>query len=51
MPTCRQAGGFRTYQTLEIALYHSLGALSEPHFNHNFIEEPRNSNLRGVHVL
>jgi len=34
--THRQAGGFRTYITLEMALYHSLGALPEPQFTHRF---------------
>jgi len=34
--TMRNAYGFRTYKALEIALYHSLGALPEPHFTHRF---------------
>ena len=34
--TMRNAYGFRTYETLEMALYHSLGALPEPHFTHRF---------------
>ena len=34
--TMRNAYGFRTYETLEMALYHSLGALPEPHFTHKF---------------
>ena len=34
--TMRNAYGFRTYKTLEMALYHSLGALPEPHFTHRF---------------
>lgn len=34
--TTRKAYGFRTYEAIEIALYHSLGALSEPDFTHRF---------------
>ena len=35
--TTRKAYGFlRTYEAIEIALYHSLGALSEPEFTHRF---------------
>jgi len=34
--TTRNAYGFRTYKTLEIALYHSLGALPEPECTHRF---------------
>jgi transposase len=32
----RKARGFRTYQALEIALYHQLGHLPEPQFAHRF---------------
>jgi transposase len=32
----RRAFGFRTFRALEIALYHSLGALPEPDFTHRF---------------
>jgi transposase len=32
----RRAFGFRTFRSLEIALYHSLGALPEPDFTHRF---------------
>jgi len=32
----RNAYGFRTFETLEIALYHSLGVLPEPEFTHRF---------------
>jgi transposase len=34
--TMRKAYGFRTYETIEIALYHTLGDLPEPKFTHEF---------------
>ena len=34
--TTRKSCGFRTYEAVEIALYHNLGALPEPEFNHKF---------------
>jgi len=34
--TIRKAFGFRTYEAIEIALYHTLGDLPEPHFTHEF---------------
>jgi len=34
--TTRNAYGFRTFKTLEIALYHSLGQLPEPESTHRF---------------
>ena len=34
--TTRKAYGFRTYEAIEIALYHSLGKLPEPKFTHEF---------------
>lgn len=34
--TTRKAFGFRTYHALEVALYHTLGALPEPEFTHRF---------------
>lgn len=34
--TTRKAYGFRTYETIEIALYHTLGKLPEPEFTHEF---------------
>jgi hypothetical protein len=34
--TTRKAFGFRTYHALEVALYHTLGALPEPQFTHRF---------------
>jgi transposase len=34
--TTRKAFGFRTYHALEIALYHTLGALPEPQLTHRF---------------
>jgi len=34
--TTRKAYGFRTYEAIEIALYHSLGALPRPEFTHEF---------------
>jgi Transposase and inactivated derivatives len=34
--TTRKAFGFRTYHAVEIALYHTLGALPEPEFTHRF---------------
>jgi len=32
----RRAYGFRTYEALEVALYHTLGELPEPIFTHRF---------------
>ena len=34
--TTRKAYGFRTYDAVEIALYHNLGDLPEPEFTHKF---------------
>jgi transposase len=34
--TIRKAYGFRLYDTIEIALYHTLGDLPEPNFTHQF---------------
>jgi len=34
--TIRKAYGFRLYETIEIALYHTLGDLPEPDFTHEF---------------
>lgn len=34
--TMRKAYGFRTYEAIEIALYHTLGDLPEPNFTHEF---------------
>ena len=34
--TIRKAFGFRTYEAQELALYHTLGALPEPKFTHEF---------------
>ena len=34
--TTRKSYGFRTYQAVEIALYHNLGCLPEPKFTHRF---------------
>ena len=34
--TTRKAYGFRTYECIEIALYHTLGDLPEPEFTHEF---------------
>jgi transposase len=34
--TIRKAFGFRTYEAVEIALYHTLGDLPEPNFTHEF---------------
>ena len=34
--TTRKAYGFRTYEAIEIALYHTLGKLPEPKFTHEF---------------
>lgn len=34
--TTRKAYGFRTYKAAETALYHTLGALPEPEFTHEF---------------
>jgi transposase len=34
--TTRKAYGFRTYEAIEIALYHTLGKLPEPEFTHEF---------------
>ncbi|HUY12851.1 MAG TPA: ISL3 family transposase, partial [Terriglobia bacterium] len=34
--TLRKAYGFRTFKAVEVALYHSLGALPEPEWTHKF---------------
>jgi transposase len=34
--TMRKAYGFRTFEALEIALYHQIGALPEPRLDHEF---------------
>lgn len=34
--TTRRAFGFRTFRAIEIALYHTLGALPEPETTHKF---------------
>jgi len=34
--TMRRSYGFRTFRVLELALYHSLGNLSEPETTHEF---------------
>lgn len=34
--TTKKAYGFRTYEAIEIALYHQLGNLPEPKFTHSF---------------
>jgi transposase len=34
--TMRKAYGFRTFRTLELALYHSLAKLPEPESTHDF---------------
>ena len=34
--TIRKSYGFRSFRTAEIALYHALGKLPEPHFTHRF---------------
>jgi len=34
--TTRKSYGFRTYEAIETALYHNLGALPEPDFTHRF---------------
>ena len=34
--TTRKSYGFRTYEGIEISLYHNLGALPEPEFAHRF---------------
>lgn len=34
--TMRKSHGFRTYRAMEIALYHTLGALPEPKLTHRF---------------
>ena len=34
--TTRKSYGFRTYEAIENALYHNLGALPEPEFTHRF---------------
>jgi len=34
--TMRKAYGFRTIECLQIALYHELGKLPEPEFDHRF---------------
>jgi transposase len=34
--TTRRAYGFRTFPAIEVALYHTLGALPEPETTHRF---------------
>jgi len=34
--TMRKAYGYRTYEILELSLYHVLGKLPEPQLNHRF---------------
>jgi transposase len=34
--TTRKAYGFRTFEAVQLALYHNLGALPEPEFTHKF---------------
>ena len=34
--TTRRAYGFRTFRAIEVALYHTLGALPEPDTTHRF---------------
>jgi len=34
--TTRKAYGFRSFKTIEVALYHTLGKLPEPNFTHRF---------------
>lgn len=34
--TCRKAYGFRSFRTVEVALYHTLGKLPEPEGTHRF---------------
>ncbi|MBL9122825.1 MAG: ISL3 family transposase [Planctomycetaceae bacterium] len=34
--TMRKSYGFREYETIELALYHQLGQLPQPDFNHEF---------------
>ena len=34
--TMRKSYGFRTFRVTELALYHSLGKLSEPELTHRF---------------
>ena len=34
--TTRRAYGFRTFRAIEVALYHTLGALPEPETTHRF---------------
>ena len=34
--TMRKAYGFRTYEGVEVALYHRLGHLPEPELTHRF---------------
>ena len=34
--TTRKSYGFRSFRAAQIALYHTLGNLPEPHFTHRF---------------
>ena len=34
--TTRKSYGFRTFEAVELALYHTLGDLPEPEFTHEF---------------
>ena len=38
--TLRKAYGFRTFEAVEVALYHTLGALPEPNGPTNSAKEP-----------
>ena len=34
--TTRKAYGYRTYEAIQISLYHTLGRLPQPEFTHTF---------------
>jgi len=47
----RESYGFRTYRVLELALYHSLGKLTEAELTHGFSHESEIKNVTGCHTF
>jgi hypothetical protein len=50
----RRSYGFRTYDAMKIALYHTLGRLPEPKSNHSFARQAKSfdaANLRMSPVI
>ncbi len=44
--TIRKAYGFRTFDALEIVIFHQLGALPEPEFTHSYFWGGKTINLK-----